>query len=141
MVSFKARLMYWNPETSKWEMLVPTKGTPSLGGDPNLIDASTNEDEMTVNEEGRKELPALTWTANYNLADYKRLEALQHVEHHYAQYFGPNGDGADGMFEFDGKLLVYPGESESYGLVEMTITIANTTPITRVDEPTDYSAA
>lgn len=140
MTSYKARLMHYNKETNKWEMLIPTKGSPALGGDPNLIDASTNEDPMTVNEMGRQELQSLTWTGNYSLETFKKLEALEHKVEHYAQYFGVDGAGSDGMFEFDGILTAYPGESDSYGLLEVTVTIANTTAIKRVEVATSYAA-
>lgn len=131
LVSYKSRLMGWNTTTNKWEMICPTKGTPALGGEPETIDASTNEDRIQVNVLGRQSLDTPQWTANYSkdaIARIRKNYADGHV-HHFAEWYGVEGDGADGIYEFDGTATVWANESDSYGLVEMTIAIGTTTPI------------
>lgn len=136
MTNYKGRLMFWDDEASgtgvdKWTMVCPTKGNPALGGEPENIDASTNEDAITVNIPGRQSLDSLSWTFNYDKDDFARLKHKldDKKEHHFAQWFGPSGDGADGIFEFNGIASLAVSEADSYGLIEATITIGNTTPI------------
>ena len=136
MTNYKGRLMFWDPAASgtgveKWTMVCPTKGNPALGGSPENIDASTNEDAIQVNIPGRQSLDSMQWTFNYSKDEYATLKKKldDKKEHHFAQWFGPNGDGADGIFEFDGIVSMSVNEADSYGLLEATITIGNTTPI------------
>ena len=136
MTNYKGRLMFWNAASEKsalekWEMVMPTKGNPALGGAPENLDASTNEDPVQVNIPGRQQLDTMSWTGNYSKDTIAKLKKAldDKKEHHFAQWFGPTGKGEDGIFEFDGVASIAVGEADSYGLLEMTITIGNTTPI------------
>ena len=129
LVTYKARLMGW--ASGAWNMICATKGSPALGGEPETIDASTNEDYVQVNILGRQSLDTLQWTANYSKDEYARIKRTygDGNVHHFAQWFGADGDGADGIFEFDGTLTIWANEADSYGLLECTIAIGTTTPI------------
>lgn len=149
MTNYKGRLMFWDAAasgsgTAKWQMVCPTKGNPALGGSPENIDASTNEDAIQVNIPGRQTLDQMAWTFNYSKEDFVHLKHKldDKKEHHFAQWFGPDGDGADGIFEFDGIVSLAVSEADSYGLVEATITIGNTTPIYGPQKvATDFTAS
>ena len=142
MTNYKARLMAWDTIAKKWEMVVATKGNPDLGGDPEMIDASTNEDSVQVNIPGRQSLSTLKWETNYDKATFKDIQDKyeDHAVHHFAQWFGEEGNGEDGIFEFDGYLTAYVGQADSYGLIPTTIVIGNTTPIKRVETATAYES-
>jgi hypothetical protein len=71
------------------------------------------------------------------LADYKKLKALEGQDKQYAVWFGgtESGDtvtptGSDGKFKFNGSLSVYANGGGVNEVVDMTITIAPSTPIT-----------
>lgn len=88
---------------------------------------------------GIQSLDSLEFTTNYNLEDFKKLKALDGKEYDYAVWFGGTEDsfgntltptGADGRFSFKGQLSVFPVGTGTNEVVEMTITIAPSTPIT-----------
>lgn len=142
MTNYHARLMVWDTTTKKWEMVAPTKGNPALGGDPEMIDASTNEDSVQVNIPGRQSLSTLKWETNYDKATYKNINEkyADHAVHHFAQWVGEQGNGEEGIFEFDGYLTIYVGQADSYNLLPATIVIGNATAITPVDTATTYES-
>lgn len=137
MTSYRARLMAWDPSAEgadaqkKWVMVAPIKGTPALGGEPEQIDASTNEDNVTVNILGRQSLDKLEFTLNYEKATYSDIlkKYCDKNVHHFAVWFGEDGNGEDGIFEVDGTGDLSIPETDSYGLIESKFTIGNTTPI------------
>ena len=86
-------------------------------------------------------LDALEFTSNYTLADYKKLKALEGTEYDYAVWFGGTevGDtvtptGSDGKFKFKGQLSVFPVGGGVNEVVDMTTTIAPSTPIVMDEE-------
>lgn len=122
---------------TKWEKVIDIKEFPDLGGAPELIETTTLSDKMQTNINGVQSLDALEFTANYTLADYKKLQALEDGEHEYAVWFGgtetgdvltPNGE--DGKYKFTGQLAVYINGAGTNEVVEMTISIASSTVIT-----------
>ena len=118
---------------SAYEKLIDIKEFPDLGGAPEMLETTTLSDKMQTYIPGIQSLDSLEFTANYTLDDYKKLKALEGVNNEYAVWFGgteagdtvtPTGD--NGKFNFKGSLSVYANGGE---VVEMTITIAPSTPI------------
>lgn len=79
----------------------------------------------------------LEFTANYTKADYTTVKALEGTEHDFAVWMGATvsgstvtPDGSDGKFEFKGRPSVFPNGGGVNEVVEMTISIAPSTPIT-----------
>jgi len=123
---------------STYEKLVDIKEFPDLGGDPNMLDATTLSDAMQINIMGIQKVDALTFTANYSSEDFATLDALKGQELDLAVWFGgtesdgtltPSGD--KGKFNFKGQLSVYVKGAGVDSVVEMAITVAASTKITK----------
>ena len=122
---------------SAYEKLIDIKEFPDLGGSPEMLETTTLSDSMQTNIPGIQSLDALEFTANYTKADFTKLKALDGVENDYAVWFGGTESdgtltptGSDGKFEFKGQLSVFPVGGGVNEVVDMTITIAPSTPIT-----------
>lgn len=133
--TYKVFLMKKNSST--YEKLVDIKEFPDLGGSPEMLETTTLSDNMQTYIPGIQSLDALEFPANYTLADFTALKALDGVENDYAVWFGGTGEGdsltptgSDGKFEFKGQLSVFPVGGGVNEVVDMTITIAPSTPIT-----------
>ena len=133
--TYKIFLMKKN--ASAWEKLIDIKDFPDLGGAPEMLETTTLSDKMQTYIAGIQSLDALEFTANYTLADFTSLKALEGLTEKYAVWFGgtesggvltPTGD--DGKFEFDGQLSAFPVGGGVNEVVDMPITIAPSTPIT-----------
>lgn len=69
--------------------------------------------------------------------DFQTLKGLEGQEKDYAVWFGGSGsagsltpDGSNGKFSFKGQLSVFPVGGGVNEVVDMSITIAPSTPIT-----------
>ena len=123
--------------TSTYEKLIDIKEFPDLGGAPEMLETTTLSDNMQTYIPGIQSLDALEFTANYTKTDFTALKDLDGVEEDYAVWFGGTESGgvvtptgSDGKFEFKGKLSVFPVGGGVNEVVDMTITIAPSTPIT-----------
>lgn len=123
--------------TSAYEKLVDIKDFPDLGGAPEMLETTTLSDGAQTFIPGIQSLEALEFTANYDKTDYTTLAALKDTETEYAVWFGGTEsagvvtpDGSEGKFEFKGKLNVFVVGGGVNEVVDMTITIAPSTPIT-----------
>lgn len=128
-------------EGDTYEKLIDIKDFPDLGGAPEMLETTTLSDKMQTYTPGVQSLDALSFTANYSKEDFAKLQGLDHVEHEYAVWFGgtENGGtvtptGADGKFEFKGKLSAYPVGGGVNEVIDLGITIAPSTPIAFVGE-------
>lgn len=133
--TYKVFLM--KKSTSTYEKLVDIKDFPDLGGAPEMLETTTLSDGAQTFIPGIQSLEALEFTANYDKADYTTLAALKDTETEYAVWFGGTEsagvvtpDGSEGKFEFKGKLNVFVVGGGVNEVVDMTITIAPSTPIT-----------
>lgn len=134
--TYKVFLMKKNqPDT--WVKLVDIKEFPDLGGEPEMLETTTLSDNMQTYIAGIQSLDGLTFTANYDMEDFQTLKALEGEENDYAVWFGGTGDagsltpdGSNGKFSFKGQLSVFPVGGGVNEVVDMSITIAPSTPIT-----------
>lgn len=133
--TYKSFLMH--KKASAYEKLIDIKSFPDLGGAPELLETTTLSDGMTTNIMGIQSLDALEFECNYTLADYTKLKALEGTESDFAVWLGgtvANGvatpTGSDGKFEFKGQLSVYVNGGGVNEVVNMTVSIAASTPIT-----------
>ena len=120
-----------------WGKLVDIKEFPDLGGEPEMLETTTLSDNMQPYIAGIQSLDGLTFTANYDKEDFQTLKALEGKENDYAVWFGGTGDagsltpdGSNGKFSFKGQLSVFPVGGGVNEVVDMSITIAPSTPIT-----------
>lgn len=124
-----------------YEKLIDIKDFPDLGGAPEMLETTTLSDNMQTYIPGIQSLDALEFTANYTKEDFTKLKALEGQEIELAVWFGGTGEGAsltptgsDGKFEFEGQLSVFPVGGSVNEVVDMTITIAPSTPIIMAEE-------
>lgn len=132
--TYKIFLMQKNAEA--WEKLIDIKEFPDLGGTPEMLETTTLSDKMQTYIPGIQSIDALEFTSNYTLEEYKKLKELEGKDKEYAVWFGGTeaGDtvtptGSDGKFKFNGQLSVFPVGGGVNEVVDMTITIAPSTPI------------
>lgn len=138
--TYKIFLMMKKAEA--WEKVVDIKEFPDLGGAPEMLETTTLSDPMQTYIAGIQSLDALEFTGNYTKEDYTKLKGLGGKEEEYAVWFGgtegvagasPTPTGADGKFKFKGQLSVYANGGGVNEVVNMTITIAPSTPISTDD--------
>ena len=135
--TYKVFLMKKGSSDDTWSKLVDIKEFPDLGGDPEMLETTTLSDNMQTYIAGIQSLDGLTFTANYDKEDFQTLKALEGKENDYAVWFGGTGDagsltpdGSNGKFSFKGQLSVFPVGGGVNEVVDMSITIAPSTPIT-----------
>ena len=103
--------------------VVDVKDYPDVGGSPEALDATTLSNWARVYIEGIEETQSLlSFTANYTLADFSTVKALEGSLRHWAIWFGGTRSGSTvtpsgvaGKFIFDGYLhahLVGKGVNE-----------------------------
>ncbi len=132
--TYKSFLMHKNAST--WEKLVDIKSFPDLGGTPELLETTTLSDSMTTNIMGIQSLDALEFECNYTLEEYTKLKEMEGSEKEFAVWLGgteaagvATPTGSDDKFAFKGQLSVYVNGGGVNEVVNMTISIAATTPI------------
>nr|DAQ98276.1 MAG TPA: Major tail protein [Caudoviricetes sp.] len=130
------KIFLMQKKSTAWEKLIDIKEFPDLGGTPEMLETTTLSDKMQTYIPGIQSLDALEFTSNYTLEEYKKLKALEGIDNEYAVWFGGTeaGDtvtptGSDGKFKFNGQLSVFPVGGGVNEVVDMTITIAPSTPI------------
>lgn len=123
-----------------WEKLIDIKDFPDLGGSPEMLETTTLSDKMQTYIPGIQSLDALEFTANYTKEDFTKLKALEGIDNEYAVWFGGTETGgvvtptgSDGKFEFNGQLSAFPVGGGVNEVVDMTVTIAPSTPIELVE--------
>ena len=133
--TYKSFLMH--KKSATWEKLVDIKSFPDLGGSPELLETTSLSDPMTTHILGIQTLDALEFECNYTLEDYTKLKAMEGSETEFAVWLGgteaggiATPTGADGKFAFKGQLSVYVNGGGVNEVVNMTVSIAASTPIT-----------
>ena len=132
--TYKVFLMHKESSGGTYSKLIDIKEFPDLGGEPEMLETTTLSDKMQTYIAGIQSLDALPFSANYTLADYKKLKALEGKTESYAVWFGGTEsggvvtpDGSNGKFSFDGELSVYPVGGGVNEVVGMNISIAPST--------------
>lgn len=117
---------------SEFVKLVDIKDYPDLGSAPELLETTTlTETERHTNIKGLQDATDLTFTANYTLADYEKVKALEGQEEEFQLKLGE--DGVDGIFGWSGELSVYLVGGGVNEVREMIITVTESEPIKLVE--------
>lgn len=133
--SYKTFLMC--KKESAFQKLVDIKNFPDLGGSPEMLETTTLSDGMQTYIPGIQSLDGLEFTANYDKTDFDTLKAMEGKEFDFSVWFGgtvtggtvtPTGE--NGKFDFKGYLSVFPVGGDVNAVVDMTISIAPSSPIT-----------
>lgn len=117
------------PTALETHKLVDIKTFPDLGGAPNMLETTTLTDGTQTFINGVKQQSVLEFTANYVESDYDAVVSAIATDNYFAVWFG--ADGSDGKFDFTGEMSVYVMGQSVDGVVEMKITIAPTSSITK----------
>ena len=135
--TYKVFLMHKTGSDSTYTKLIDIKEFPDLGGEPEMLETTTLSDKMQTYIAGIQSMDGLSFSANYDMTDFKKLKALEGKKESYAVWFGGSEnsgtvtpDGSNGKFAFDGELSVYPVGGGVNEVVGMNVTIAPSTPIT-----------
>lgn len=135
--TYKIFLMKKASTGDTYEKVIDIKDFPDLGGAPEMLETTTLSDKMQTYIPGIQSLDALEFTANYTKEDFTKLKALEGKEESYAVWFGGTESGgvltptgSDGKFGFKGQLSAFPVGGGVNEVVDMTVTIAPSTPIT-----------
>ena len=133
--SYKTFLMHKVAEA--FEVLVPIKDFPDLGGAPEMLETTTLSDSMQTYIEGIQSQDALEFTINYDLTTYEKIAAMKGKETQFSVWFGgsetageltPTGD--EGKFDFKGYISIRVNGKGVNEVKEATLSIAPSTPIT-----------
>lgn len=127
-------------KNASYEKLIDIKDFPDLGGSPEMLETTTLSDKMQTYIPGIQSLDALEFTANYTKEDFTKLKALEGEEYEFAVWFGGTEEanvltptGTDGKFQFKGQLSAFPVGGGVNEVVDMTVTIAPSTPISMAE--------
>ena len=91
--TYKIFLMKKSSEGDTYEKLIDIKEFPDLGGAPEMLETTTLSDNMQTYIAGIQSLDGLSFTANYDMATFKKLKELEGKEDSYAVWFGGTESG------------------------------------------------
>lgn len=135
--SYKTFLMVKKSGEGAYEKLIDIKNFPDLGGAPEMLETTTLSDGMQTYIPGIQSLDGLEFTANYEKEDFDTLKEMEGTEYEFSVWFGGTVSGGtvtptgeNGKFNFAGQLSVFPVGGDVNAVIEMTISIAPSTPIT-----------
>ncbi len=139
--TYKIFLMKKADAGETWEKLIDIKEFPDLGGAPEMLETTTLSDRMQTYIPGIQSLDALEFTSNYTKEDYAKVKALEGKKIKFAVWFGGTEEGnvltptgSDGKFSFEGQISAFPVGAGVNEVVDMSISIAPSTPISMDEE-------
>lgn len=131
-------LKYYN--VSQFVPLIDIKEYPDLGGTPDLLETTTlTETKRHTNILGLQSATDLTFTANYTLANYQAVKALEGTQQKFRLELGENG--VDGIFEWEGEISVFPVGGGVNAIRDLSFTITESTPIELVGQDSTFTLA
>lgn len=121
----KTFIMHKGANGSSFEKLIDITEYPDLGGTKEKIDVTTLSDTKKRTINGIEDVNDLEFKAWYEKTDYEKLLAIQEAGSldTYQIWFGE--DGQDGIWEWQGKMAVYPNTGSSNAAREMTFSITD----------------
>ena len=118
-------LMVKRDGEDEFSKLIDITQYPDLGGSKEKIDVTTLSDKKKRTINGIEDTSDLEFSAWYEKADYEKLIAIEAADKvdTYQLWFGE--DGEDGIFEWQGKMAVYPTSGSSNAAREMSFSITD----------------
>ena len=137
--TYKTSLMYKTTENGSYTQLIEIKEFPDLLATPEPLDKTTLSEGMRTYIAGIRDTGgSLQFTANYNLTDFAKLDALADTELYLSVWFGGTESGgvvtptgSDGKFDFKGYVV--PGVSGA-GVNEVVNMTVNVFPTTKINQ-------
>ncbi len=119
--SSKTFLYYKNTTNSTFEVLVPIKTVPQLGGEPAMIETTDlSATKYKTYIAGLQDMSSLSFTANYTKESWNKIIALTGAVEFEIRH-GDNGE--NGVWKVTGEVTVYKNELAVDSVQEMTIVI------------------
>jgi hypothetical protein len=121
----KTFLMIKKKGESEFSKLVDITQYPDLGGTKEKLDVTTMSDTKKRTINGIEDTSDLEFSAWYEKTDYENLLALEEADNvdTYQLWFGE--DGEDGIFEWSGKMAVYPRSGSNNTAREMSFSVTD----------------
>lgn len=121
----KTFIMHKGANEDDFTKLIDITEYPDLGGPKEKLDVTTLSDTKKRTIDGIEDVNDLEFKAWYEKADYEKLLAIQESGSldTYQIWFGE--DGQDGIWEWQGKMAVYPNTGSSNAAREMTFSITD----------------
>lgn len=118
-------LMIKKSEATEFEKLIDITEYPDLGGETDKLDSTTLSDKKTRNIDGVEQSADLAFKAWYEKTDYKKLYDIEVADtlDTYQLWFGE--DGQDGIWEWQGRMHVYPVGGGTNAVREMSFSITD----------------
>ena len=111
---------YW---AGSYTPLGRAKSIPTPYGDPNMVDVSTLEDTMEVQEEGRRSAPSMDIQIAFTKNEKDAVLALEGKVLDIVILYGTDGRGGEGASAFTGTVSFRPDEATEDHLTA-TLTVA-----------------
>lgn len=106
---------------SSYTKLIPIKSVPQLGSEPALLETTTlDEKEFKTYIKGLQDMSSLSFTANYNVEDWKKIIKLTGSQKFEVRH---GEDGSNGKWQIEGEITVYKNELSVDSVQEMTVVI------------------
>ena len=115
--------------------VVDIKDYPDMIGTPNMLSATTLSNTQEIQIAGIKKVgDGFQFTANYTIANYSAVKALEGHQYEYALWLGGTSAGVpdahSGRFEWTGDVMAgFPGKGVDE-VQDMTITASPSTDVT-----------
>lgn len=118
-------LMHKASGETDFKKLIDITEYPDLGGATEKLDSTTLSHKKKQSINGVEESADLEFKAWYELADYKKLYDIEQADtlDTYQLWFGDKGE--DGIWEWQGKMHVYPVGGSSNAVREMSFSITD----------------
>lgn len=122
---------YWAGE---YKLLVKAKSIPSPFGSPNMVDTSTLEDLVEIQEAGRKTANTMEISGAMEKAYLDELIELENQELDIMILYGTDGKGSIGKLAFIGTESIAPDEATDDHLTMTTTISTKTQPVWVTDD-------
>lgn len=137
--TYKVFLMGKSGSTAEFAKICDIKGYPDIGGEPNMLETTSLSDNQQTFIAGIMQGSSMQFPANYTKEEFSTIKSTyaDGEEHEFAVWFGgteSNGvltpTGSNGKMSFKGTMSMFlPGKGVDE-VVEATLSIARSTPIT-----------
>lgn len=114
--TYQTYLMVKTSTNGTYAKVIDIKDYPDMIGTPNMLDATTLSNSQEIQIAGIKRAgDGMQFTANYTLANYSAVKALEGHQYNYALWLGGTSvgvpDGHNGKFEWTGDVTAgFPGK-------------------------------
>lgn len=123
-------VLKFGTESATLTKLCAIKSYPDMIGKPDNLDTTDLDSDQQTYIPGVKQIDSLDFTANYDWATFKTMQANANTDGFFELDFGT--DGADGKFTWQGQYSVSLSGGDVNAVREMTITVMPSTEITPV---------